>query len=177
MVQKISLHAGSYDDLGQCGPEDMVKIARDLGLPASDLRALTVKAPDGANAVSTMLRALSMDPAVLAVGDPATMRDLQRTCILCERKGRCRDEFAKDTAAWHFREFCPPSRINKSLRPARLPHDHRMPLLRVGRRAAICRSAAGLSQHKERAGSPPTMHSKKHEGGKGNSHETPERQK
>jgi hypothetical protein len=98
---------GSYDDLGQCGPEDMVKIARDLGLPASDLRALTVKAPDGANAVSTMLRALSMDPAVLAVGDPATMRDLQRTCILCERKGRCRDEFAKDTAAWHFREFCP----------------------------------------------------------------------
>ena len=56
---------GSYDDLGQCGPEDMVKIARDLGLPASDLRALTVKAPDGANAVSTMLRALSMDPAVL----------------------------------------------------------------------------------------------------------------
>ena len=98
---------GSYDDLGQCGPEDMVKIARDLGLPASDLRALTAKVPDGANAVSTMRRALSMDPAVLAVGDPATMRDLQRTCILCERKGRCRDEFAKDTAAWHFREFCP----------------------------------------------------------------------
>ena len=202
---------GTRDDLGQCGQEETVKIARDLGLPVSDLRGLTAKGPDAANALSRMLCALSMDPASLAEGDPATMRDLQRTCILCGQKSRCKHDLAKGTVAQHFRQFCPNaytldallkqkssragidtpkkreadaskqrarrSRINKSLRPARLPHDHRMPLLRVGRRAAICRSAAGLSQHKERAGSPPTMHSKKHEGGKGNSHETPERQK
>ena len=84
-----------------------MKIAKDLGVPLSDLRGLTAKGPDAANDVSTMLRVLSIDESTLAKGDPATMRDLQRTCMLCVQKGRCRHEFASFTAARNFHEFCP----------------------------------------------------------------------
>jgi hypothetical protein len=98
---------GIYDDLERCSPEDVMQIAKDLGLPASDFRNLTVKAPDAASAVSEMLCALSLEPAHLSDGDPATMRDLQRTCILCEQKSLCRHELTDRTAARRFREFCP----------------------------------------------------------------------
>src|SRR5262245_2867786 len=95
------------DDLRQCSPEEIMKIAKDLSLPASELRGLTAKGPDAANDVLKMLRALSIDESTLAKGDPATMRDLQRTCMLCVRKGRCRHELASFTAARNFHEFCP----------------------------------------------------------------------
>src|SRR5262249_36451188 len=84
----IKRHRSSHgidDELRQCSPEEITKIAKDLSLPATDLLSLTAKAPDAADAVSEMLCALSMEPAALADGDPATMRDLQRTCILCEQ--------------------------------------------------------------------------------------------
>ena len=97
----------SRNDFGQCDAAEVSKIAKDLGLPANELRGLSAKGSGAATAVSRMLRALSMDPAALAGGDPATMRDLQRTCILCSEKGRCRHELADGTAARHYREFCP----------------------------------------------------------------------
>jgi hypothetical protein len=98
---------GVRDELRECSPDEAMKIAKDLRMPLGDFYGMTAKAPDAANDVSKMLRALSLDPSILARTDPATMRDLHRTCALCIQKGRCRHEFAKDTAARHFREFCP----------------------------------------------------------------------
>jgi hypothetical protein len=54
-----------------------------------------------------MLSAIAVDAQALTNGDPAVMRDLQRTCILCDHKSRCQRELAEGTAARHFREFCP----------------------------------------------------------------------
>ncbi|MFY9685151.1 MAG: hypothetical protein WAJ88_05075 [Pseudolabrys sp.] len=104
--KRRSLH-GVRDELRQCSQDEAMNIARDLGVPLGDLRGLAAKAPDAANDVSKMLYALSVDESTLAKGDPATMRDLQRTCMLCVRKGRCRHEFASFTAARNFHEFCP----------------------------------------------------------------------
>ena len=98
---------GARDELGQCSRDEAASIAKDLGVPLSDLRGLTAKGPDAANDVSKMLRALSIDELTLDNGDPATMRDLRRTCVLCVQKGRCRHELASFTAARNFHEFCP----------------------------------------------------------------------
>jgi hypothetical protein len=98
---------GIHDDLGQCGPQEFVKIAKELGVPASDLRGLAAQTPEAANALPKMLCALSINPAALTDGQPATMRDLQRTCIFCKQKSRCRRELAEGTAAGRYREFCP----------------------------------------------------------------------
>src|SRR5262245_32274531 len=124
----IKRHRSSHgidDELRQCSPEEIMKIAKDLGLPATDLRSLTAKAPDAANDVSKMLRVLSIDESTLTKDNPATMRDLQRTCMLCVRKGRCRHEFASFTAAQNFHEFCPNAyTLDALLRQKEQPHRH-----------------------------------------------------
>jgi hypothetical protein len=96
-----------HDELGQCTQDDVIRIAKDLGVSVSDLRGLATKGPGAADVLQKMLLALSVDPKTLAEADPAVMRDLQRICILCGQKGRCHHELAKGTAAKHFREFCP----------------------------------------------------------------------
>ena len=101
-----SLH-GVRGELRQCSQDEAMDIAKDLGVPLGDLRRLAAKEPDAANDLSKMLRVLSIDESTLAKSDPATMRDLRRTCMLCIRKGRCRHELASFTAAQNFHEFCP----------------------------------------------------------------------
>jgi len=96
----------AHDELRWCGQEEEIKIARDLGVSAGDLRTLATKAPGAANYLSMMLHALSLDRLRLAKDDPAIVRDLQRTCIFCGQKSRCRHELADGTARQHFREFC-----------------------------------------------------------------------
>lgn len=98
---------GTHDELGQCSPEDVMRIATDLGVPAGELRGLAAKGPGAADLLKKMLIALAVDPEALAKSNPAVMRDLQRLCVACSQKGRCQHELAEGTAAEHFREFCP----------------------------------------------------------------------
>lgn len=98
---------GVRDELGQCSPEDAMQIAKDLGIPVGDLQGLTAKGAGAANALPKMLTALSLDAQALTGGDLAVMRDLQRTCILCDHKSRCQRELVEGNAAQHFRKFCP----------------------------------------------------------------------
>jgi hypothetical protein len=98
---------GVRDELGECSQEDVMRIAKDLGVAVSDLRGLAAKGPGAVDALQKMLLALSVDPQALAKADPAVMRDLQRICIVCSQKGRCRHELAEGTSAENFREFCP----------------------------------------------------------------------
>jgi hypothetical protein len=73
---------GGRDELGQCNPEDAIQIAKDLGVPVGDLQGLIAKGATAANALPKMLSALFVDAQAPTDGDPAVMRDLQRTCIL-----------------------------------------------------------------------------------------------
>jgi len=77
---------GGRDELRQCSPEEIMKVAKDLGVPLSDLGGLAAKAPDAANDVSKMLRVLSIDESTLAKGNPATMRDLKQPACSASKK-------------------------------------------------------------------------------------------
>ena len=101
-----SLH-GIHDELGECSPEEVARIAADIGVPATELRALAAKGPGAANLLEKLLLKLSVDPAQLSMANPAIMRDLQRLCVVCGQKERCRHELAQGTAAEHYREYCP----------------------------------------------------------------------
>jgi hypothetical protein len=98
---------GARGELEHCSQEDVMQIAKDLGLSVSDLRGLAAKGPGAADTLQKMLLALCVDPQDVAKADPAVMRDLQRLCMVCGQKGRCQHELARGTAADHFREFCP----------------------------------------------------------------------
>ena len=52
-------------------------------------------------------RTLRIDPKDLDHYDPAVMRDLQRSCIMCDEKGRCRFDIANGVITEKFRDYCP----------------------------------------------------------------------
>jgi hypothetical protein len=106
-VSKYRSAIGLGNELGRCSPDEVMQIANDLGVPASELRELVSKGPHAADILQKMLVALNVDPAAIAKTNPLVMRDLQRLCITCGDKKRCEHEIAKGTAAEHFREYCP----------------------------------------------------------------------
>ena len=97
----------SCHELGRCGPDDVMRMAKDIGVTPSQLHELVSKGPGAADLLKRMLVALRVDPKVLADIDPLVMRELQWLCITCDNKKRCERELAQGTAAEHFREFCP----------------------------------------------------------------------
>ena len=106
-VNKYRNAAGTHGDLGYCEPNEVMQIAKELGVPANELREIVRKGPGAAAQLQKMLVALKVDAAVLEKANPAVMRDLQRLCITCGSKKQCQHELAKGTAAEHFHEFCP----------------------------------------------------------------------
>lgn len=95
------------DELGECSPQDVARIAADIGVPPGELRALAAKGPGAADLLQKMLLKLHVDPAQLANANPAIMRDLQRLCVVCGQKERCQHELKEGTAAENYHEFCP----------------------------------------------------------------------
>jgi hypothetical protein len=106
-VNKYRNTIARNNELGQCGPDEVMRIAKDLGVSPTQLREFVRKGPDAADLLSKMLIALHVDPKVLANSDPLAMRELQQLCITCGDKKRCKHELANGTAAEHFRDFCP----------------------------------------------------------------------
>ena len=106
-IKKHRTMSGVRGELEQCSPQDAMQIAKDLGVPVKELCTLAAKGAGAADALPKMLSEISVDALALTKKDPAVMRDLQRTCILCDHKSRCQRELAKGSAAQHFREFCP----------------------------------------------------------------------
>lgn len=93
--------------LGECGPDEVAAIARDLMLGPRDLLTLTRHGPDGARLLQEMLKALGVDPAALARNDAVVMRDLQRLCVSCSFKRQCRRDLAEGKLAENYRDYCP----------------------------------------------------------------------
>lgn len=106
-VNRYRESAGLRAELGQCDPAEVAQIAKDLNIPAAELRVLATRSPRSADALHDMLRALKVDEAALTQRDPAVMRDLQRLCATCGHKQQCAHELDVGTAAKNFNEFCP----------------------------------------------------------------------
>jgi hypothetical protein len=98
---------GFNNEFGMCGPDEVMRMAKDIGVTPSQLQYLVRKGPDSANLLKRMLVALHVDPKIIADMDPLVMREMQWLCIACNNKKRCEHELAKGTATKHFHEFCP----------------------------------------------------------------------
>ena len=96
-----------HNEFGICDADEVVCMAKEMGVTSSQLGELAGEAPGTANLLKNMLVALHVDPQALADADPLIRRELQWLCITCSDRKRCAHELAKGTAAEHFREFCP----------------------------------------------------------------------
>jgi hypothetical protein len=76
-------------ELATCTAEDVQRMARDVGVDGTTLRALAARGPHAADLLSTRLAALQLDPQRIADRDPGTLRDLERVCAFCHEKRHC----------------------------------------------------------------------------------------
>ena len=58
-INKYRQASSLHDELGHCSPEDVMQIAKDLGVPVSELRKLATKGPGAADLIKKMLIALT----------------------------------------------------------------------------------------------------------------------
>ena len=65
-------------DLGRCGPAEMERIARDVGVSGADLSILAGKWPDAADPLYWRMNEIKLDRKEITQADPQVMRDLQR---------------------------------------------------------------------------------------------------
>ena len=78
--------------------DDMARMARDVGLTASDLRALANHCSDAADLLQRRLAACGVSAKELAQIAPTELRDMQRLCTMWGSKGRCARDLSADPA-------------------------------------------------------------------------------
>ncbi len=113
LTQRVRQWVRTRSDLSELdamGQDQKERIARDLGLSVSELRLLVSRGPDAANLLLRRMGALRLDADEVRGSDPALFRDLQRLCAVCESRGRCARDLARESAGAgdeDWRDYCP----------------------------------------------------------------------
>jgi hypothetical protein len=93
-------------DIDALGPEEMARMAQDIGIAPGDLRELAHHCSDAADLLEKRLGALGLTSAALVKTAPAELRDMERLCTLCQTKGRCARDLAADPDDPAWRQYC-----------------------------------------------------------------------
>jgi len=96
-----------HNEFEKISPDQLMAMARDIGITPTQLRALASKRPGAADLLQKLFVALNIDPKKLEKIDVRIARDMHWLCATCNNKTRCKHELAAGTAAENFREFCP----------------------------------------------------------------------
>ena len=79
----------SESDFGCCAEAEIERMANDLRMTASELRAMASKGPRAADLLARRMAALDLDPKEVSRLEPAAFHDLQRVCSMCAAHRRC----------------------------------------------------------------------------------------
>jgi hypothetical protein len=94
--------------LNCCGSDERDRIAHDVGVTASELRALAGKWPESANLLlNERLAALNLDRTEIRRTEAQVLNDLQRVCTLCTSERACKHDLARSPDDPVWREYCP----------------------------------------------------------------------
>ena len=94
-------------ELETMDPEELARVAKDLGMTGQELRDLAARGPDAAYLLYERMRMLGLTTADVERVVPGLMRDMERTCACCNEKGVCERDLAArpDDTAWGG--YCP----------------------------------------------------------------------
>jgi len=96
-----------FTELACCGDYEVERMARDLGMPASELRAIANHGPDSADLLLRRMAELNLDRNEVAATAPGTFQDLQRLCTLCESHRQCARDLGRDPTDKAWEDYCP----------------------------------------------------------------------
>jgi Family of unknown function (DUF6455) len=94
-------------ELKCCGEGEVERMAKDIGVSASELRTLANRSPDSADLLLRRMAALDLDRNEVSRTEPRTFQDLQRVCTMCNHHRRCRRDLARDSADPAWEDYCP----------------------------------------------------------------------
>jgi hypothetical protein len=103
-------HASVQSDLAslnELGPDEMSRLAQDVGVSAAELRKLATHCSDAADLLEQRLAALGLNPTELHRDAPSELRDMERLCTMRTSKGRCARDLAADPDDPVWRKYCP----------------------------------------------------------------------
>jgi hypothetical protein len=98
-------------------------IARDLRVTPTDLDAFVRRGPHAADELPKLLKVLGIDEATLARSETAVLRDMERVCVLCERKAQCNNDLEIGVSARDFEDYCLNAPTMNALRRGREAQD------------------------------------------------------
>ena len=104
---RTRIKAVSESAFGSCSETEIERMARDMRMSASELRALARRGPNAADFLLCRMAALDLDPKEVAHMEPAAFRDLQRVCAMCKSHRRCAWDFAHDAPVVTWERYCP----------------------------------------------------------------------
>jgi hypothetical protein len=97
----------SLAELACCGEFEVERMARDLGMPSSELRKVANHGPEAADLLLRRMAELNIDNKEVAATAPSTFQDLQRLCTLCESHRQCARDLGRDPAGKAWEDYCP----------------------------------------------------------------------
>jgi transcriptional regulator with XRE-family HTH domain len=98
---------GFRHDMMNCSAADVATVAHELGISPGELAEIANKGPHAADLLQKLLVALGVDAKGLCHDNPLVMRDLQRLCVTCGFKRRCKFDLDRGASAENFRDYCP----------------------------------------------------------------------
>src|SRR5262245_30747357 len=101
------------------GPEEVERLAHDVGITGPDLQTLAGRWPDSTELLSQRLAVLAIDERALERREPQVVRDMQRVCTLCAEKRRCQHNLAVDPHDESWSDYCPNAQTLKGLKAER----------------------------------------------------------
>ena len=97
----------SASELKCFGEAEVERMAKDVGVSATELRTLARFGPKSADLLLRRMAALDLDRSEVAQAEPATLQDLQRVCTMCESHRRCARDFAHQSVNPEWKDYCP----------------------------------------------------------------------
>jgi hypothetical protein len=114
-VKKYRYSRAVHREFQRCGAEQVSQMARDMGITTGELYNFAFSGPAGADELGGVSRAVGVDLNALATDDPVTLRDLQRSCIVCRHKNQCRKVLFIGDVAEKVLHYCPNAAVFQSL--------------------------------------------------------------
>jgi hypothetical protein len=95
---------GELDSMDRC---ELERIAGELGMIGSELKELAERASHVIDQLHERMRLLGITTADVERVADGLMRNLERTCARCDKKGRCRKDMATRRQDPSWGGYCP----------------------------------------------------------------------
>jgi hypothetical protein len=96
----------AINELAACPPDELRRIASDVGLNGNDLRQLCCGHNGPSELLPQRLHLLGIDPEFVRHAAPTTFRDLSRVCASCKASRRCARDLTRGDVQAGMDAYC-----------------------------------------------------------------------